>query len=136
MKATFVKNGVGPSPEEWFKGVVKNIERGAQEGLDEVSESGETLIKGFITSRGARTSGPRGRYETGAMFNSVAGRTAPGVSNFGWINGMKPYFLFQEGGFRHVNSGEWVQGMYAVSDSADITFEWFKAHMDKVVRDA
>ena len=134
--ARFVKSGSGASPEQWFKGIVQNIEKGADEGLKEVSTTGENLIRNFIYTRPARTSGPSGRYRSGGMFNSVSSRDAKGKSNFGWLSDVKPYYLYQEGGFTHYGSGEAVAGMYAVSDAADITFEEFKAHMDKVVRDA
>lgn len=136
MNVRLVKKGTGPDSVAWFQGIVKNIEDGAQRGLEEVSSSGETQVKGFITSRGARTSGPRGRYDTGEMYSKVGSKTSTHVSNFGWINGSKPYFVLQEGGFTHVNSGQWIEGMYAITDSADNTFQQFKAHMDQVVRDA
>lgn len=133
---SIVVKGSGASPVNWFQGILSSIEKGAQEGLEEVSKTGETQIKNFITTRGARTSGPQGRRRTGDMYNAVAARTNPRVSNFGWINGAKPYYLYQEGGFTHSGSGEWIEGMYAVTDAADNTFQEFKAHMDQVVRDA
>lgn len=134
--ARIVKSGSGTSPEQWFKGIVRNVENGAEEGLREVSSEGRTLVQNFIKSRPARTSGPQGRYRTGDMFDSVTGTSDRSKSNFGWLSGAKPYYLFQGGGFTHVGSGQWIQGMYAVTDSADITFQHFKAHMDQVVKNA
>lgn len=136
MTARLVKKGSGPSAVDWFRGIVSNIETGAQQALEDVSSSGETQVKNFITSRGARTSGPRGRVRTGEMYNAVSSKTSPGKSNFGWINGAKPYYMYQEGGFTHVGSGQWIEGMYAITDSADSTFQEFKKRMDQVVRDA
>lgn len=134
--ARIIKSGSGTSPEQWFSGIVKNVDKGAEEGLKDVSKTGEDLIRNFIYSRPARTSGPSGRYKTGDMSNAVSSRSEARKSNFGWINDVKPYYLFQEGGFTHVGSGEWIKGMYAVTDSADITFEQFKSHMDEVVKNA
>lgn len=136
MSVKIVKKGSGPSAVNWFRGIVSNVEKGAQEGLEEVSQRGETGVRDFITSRGRPTSGPNGRYRTGEMYSKVGSATTKGKSNFGWINGVKPYYLYQDGGFTHVGSGQWIEGMYAMTDSADNTFEWFKAYMDQVVRDA
>lgn len=63
-----------------------------------------------------------GRIESGEMLRRVS-RTA--VQNekfsvsgdFGWVNNPERYFQYQEDGFRHYQTGEFIEGMHAVFDA-------------------
>lgn len=110
---------------------------------DQVSDSvddsltvGKEQVQEYISTRGTAKSGKEGRIETAKMLKSVRRKklrfnksSAEGL--FGLGNGPE-YSLFQEKGFRHYLSGQWVEGMFAVTDARDVVLKYLRDRIRSV----
>lgn len=123
---------------KWYRGVVAGVEAGAREELERTMKDGAELTIGYIMTRGTKESGKAGRIDDGDMVRDIDWRVdelANGGARgfFGWLNAAnspeKRYYVYQEGGFWHVNAGRAIEGMFAVTDAATQTFEDFKGRM-------
>lgn len=75
----------------------------------------------YINTRPSEKSGKTGRVETGDMRDSVSveehrGKTRTRV-NVGYIIKPRWYMVYQEKGFEHHISNEWIKGTFAMADS-------------------
>lgn len=81
----------------------------------------------------------RGRVNTGEMRDSVGAdveRTRNGViGEFGWLEGTPYYLKFQEWGFLHAISHEYIEGMDSLRRADQEAFEELMSEIDKIVRD-
>lgn len=88
---------------------------------DELNKAVERMRHIIMTSGTESTNRP-GRTESEKMLNSVS-RTP--VSNdpyavsgqFGWLQDPERYFQYQEDGFTHYQTGQWIEGMHAMFDA-------------------
>lgn len=84
------------------------------------AKHGRDLVKEFISTRPSQKSGKRGRIDTGDMLKGATySKLGKGSARFGMKNGPH-YSVYQEHGFTHNRSGEWVEGMFAVADAFEI----------------
>lgn len=112
-----------------------------EEAAERAAEFGAAKMRQYIKSRGTAKSGHEGRIETEKMLEAVgageARRTQTGVAvNFGWgVDGDKPedYYAYQERGFRHWISGEFIPPMHALLDASVQAREYFYAEIRKIV---
>lgn len=103
------------------RGIPEEIMDDVEPLMERTAETGEQLMKAFISTRGTTKSGKRGRIETGKMLDSVhsevkrSGTTI--TARWGWTKDVEKYFLYQENGFRNAWSREDVEPMHALFDS-------------------
>lgn len=118
----------------WYRGVRTDIEQATIEEADDFARDGAEFMREFIRTRGTKHSGKAGRIDTGRMLNAVGSRSATGVgrsASFGWLRDRAPYFLYQEGGFFNTWAQRSVEGMYALSDAAELAAARFNARMKR-----
>lgn len=132
--------GGGTDPLAWFQGKVRAIEKGGQDALDDSMKDGEDAMKSYISTRGTAKSGKRGRIESGQMLDAVhSSVVSTGVGSatgkFGWIENTEPYFGYQDVGFQHVNGGS-VEGMNALVDAAEHSWQVFQEKFEQVIKNA
>lgn len=122
----------------WARGKIIEVEDGAVEALEAAMQDGAETAIGIIATSGTPKSGRAGRIDTKNMISKVKHRVdrmrrgrARGF--FGWLgawnNPDDKYFAYQEGGFEHYKSGEWITGMYAMRDAADYAMESLRRRM-------
>lgn len=114
--------------EDIFQQVTDRVETGVQ--------TGEKLVKEYISTRGTAKSGKAGRIETGTMLRSVRSRMIAKGSlmahgRFGMGGGPK-YSIYQELGFKHNRSGAQVEGMFAVVDAREAVYQYLIASIRTV----
>jgi hypothetical protein len=121
--------------ESRYRRLRADIQAAMREAMDE----GAKLGKAIIEVSGTAKSGKRGRIETGAMRDAfdgdvkVSSRDIEG--RLGWINEFMDYFGYQgESGFRHAISGEFIEGVRALSLASDRTWDMFTERCDQAVR--
>lgn len=99
------------------------------------STTKDYIKNGAVTPTGVRRGSPRGRYETGAMYDAFigtpgGGNTAKGTMKFrfemGWLRGMPNYTLFQEYGTRNG-----IVAMDAIGYGRDMLAEALLANLAK-----
>lgn len=146
--------GDGSDPVKWFRAKMSRVEENSLEAVDQATDDGVAIMKEMIETRGTgrqwsgpwfgnpRTESYPGRNDSGHMRDSVTKNT-PRVTEkgniyggFGWMRNREDYFAYQEGGFKHVISGEYIEGMYAMQDSAELAFGQLQGNMRKAIRDA
>ena len=92
-----------------------------EEKVDQViqtsSRMGRDLIREYISTRPSKKSGKSGRIETGAMRRGVSYKKTGKMSARFGMKGGPEYSEYQENGFTHNFSGEWIEGMFAVRDA-------------------
>ena len=124
----------------WFEGKVKELSRRTRRAFREAVKDGEELTKDNIETRGTTKSGKRGRIESGAMRDSVDSKITKENQEeiegwFGYKDG--PYWTaFQEPGFVHYGSGQFVEGTYALTDAGAEIIQNLKEDIDKIVKDS
>lgn len=145
----FYGGGAADQMVRWWRGKRDAIENGNRDAIERIMEEAADLMRYYITSRGARTSGPGGRYETGHMYDSVKSEVRNWGPNkiegrFGWLDTQEDYFGYQEAGFHHgsyaaavgagqddsVDTRKWIEGMYAQQDAAD----WAIREVEEAIR--
>lgn len=148
---SFYDGGQG-DPVSWFRGKVARIEDGTDKALEQAVEDGAAIMKEMIETRGTgktwsrpgpsgRTGSSPGRVDSGEMRDAVTSYFNPGtakgnaVGQFGWRTGRKDYFGLQEGGFQHT-SGVYVEGMYAMVDSAELAWTQFQRDAGEAMKNA
>lgn len=114
--------------DDIFRQVTDRVETGV--------ETGEKLVKEYISTRGTAKSGKAGRIETGAMLRSVRSQmlakgTLMAHGRFG-LGAGPSYSIFQEKGFRHNRSGAHVEGMFAVVDAREAIYQYLIASIRTV----
>lgn len=118
----------------WYRGVRTSIEQATIEEADDFARDGAEFMREFIRTRGTKHSGKAGRIDTGPMLNAVGSRSATGAgrsASFGWLRDRAAYFLYQEGGFFNTWAQRSVEGMYALSDAAELAAARFNARMKR-----
>ena len=145
--------GDGGDLVKWFRGKVDRIENGNEVIIRNAMHEGAELAKEYIATRGTgrvwqgdwsrfpnatpgRTGSIPGRSATGYMMDSITSEvTSFGKGKiqgaFGWINRREDYFAYQEGGFQHAITGEFIEGMYAMYDAA----AWTLDQLEKDIRE-
>jgi hypothetical protein len=123
---------------KWARGKVQALEDATGEELEQSMADGADYMRYFIATRGTNRpwswggGNKAGRIESGNMVEAVKHRVDRMTSGrvrgfFGWLdawnNPENDYFLFQEGGFTHNRTGEFIEGMYALADAAEAAFE-------------
>lgn len=136
-KRSYYEGGSGDLVK-WFRGKIQKIEDGNAKIVVETARRGEELTKQHIRTRGISKPG---RIESGDMLRDIRSRelvdSAGRVqAHFGWIYNQEYYYGLQEGGFKHVNSGRDIPGMYALVDAAEEVFEDMKEEIRRNVKDA
>lgn len=102
---------------------IESITDRAKGVIYEAGQVGVDTTREYISTRGTPQSGKAGRIESRDMLNSVDFRV-PYVGKdtlrliYGLGRGPK-YSRYQEYGFENARSGQWVEGMFAVTDSVD-----------------
>ena len=86
-----------------------------------------------------RTQSYPGRVASGSMLDGVdssSRRTGPNsyVGEFGWLVQAEDYWLSQEYGFTHNFTGQRIEGMYALADSADYAMKELDSMLDQRLR--
>lgn len=71
---------------------------------------------------GRKSSSTRARVDTGEMLNSIDSKildSSPTKASgeFGWTKNQQEYFIYQDQGFRHWITGEWIYGMEALRNA-------------------
>jgi len=111
-------------------------------GRDAMREAVETRGTGKTWKhpwRGRSGSIP-GRVDSGDMLDGVKGevteRTRHSVTGVvGWDDDSEAYMAFQDQGFRHVLTGEYVEGMMALRDGSELAKTSLIADLEQIVRD-
>lgn len=114
-----------------FEGRLKAARQEFRDCLDaamvEAIQLGVETGKDKIETSGTVKSGKRGRIKTGTMLNEFKGNVDIGraetVGRVGWAQRREDYFLYQELGFAHYLSGEEIDGMLALKDATEETWE-------------
>ena len=133
--------GSGNEIIKWWRGRIEATQDSTEVALYDAAVDGEQLMKHYISTRGTVASGKEGRIDTGRMINAVSSFVARRGDNrtqmgFGWTREKKKYFLLQEGGFVNPMTGNDVEGMYALTDAADVIFGDLDVAIGKAVRTA
>lgn len=146
--------GDASDPVKWFRAKMAHIEDVSVEAVDQATDDGVTIMKELIETRGTgktwsstwfggdRTASMPGRVDTGHMRDSVTKNPVKvsGKGNiyggFGWLHHRDDYFAYQEGGFEHWRTGEYVEGMYAMVDAAELAFGQLQDHLRKGINGA
>ncbi len=134
--------------EEITQGVVRAVERTADELRDEIKHVIETNGTGRTWSRDwgnmphgtpGRTQSAPGRVASGKMGRAVKSRLSQSKSAIrgeaGWIDEYEDYFGAQEEGFQHnIVAGLKVEGMYAIGDAAARAPYLLDQNLDKEIK--
>lgn len=109
-----------------------------QEVMREAVETSGTDKEWSRPWRGRQYSG-RGRVETGKMRDSIdtevsVERNSDVVGRVGWLTGTPEYAKYQELGFRHWITGEFISGMMATRDGAEQGTEELLSQLNKAAR--
>lgn len=128
-------------PRAWVKSMVEKIESRNQQLFTEAMGEGKEIMRDNIETRGTAHSGKRGRIEESKMLGATTSEVTSPAKNrmsgrFGWLNTQEDYFLYQEGGFRHVRAGRMVEGMYAMQDAADEVWMNLREDLERSARGA
>lgn len=151
------------SPDDiakWFRGKVEKNNAEVNGLLHAAAEFGVELVQQHIATRGTHNgewepswdtmaNAKPGRYESepgrvagGEMINAVSSWVSEGGKDgksrmaFGWTHPSerKEYFLAQEGGFTHKITGEYIEGMHAISDAATEVFDWLEGEVKEILK--
>lgn len=133
------KRFTGGDPKTWVETKTREIESRNRETLTSAIRDGSQLTKEHISTRGV--GGKQGRIDTARMVGAVSDRVSERTRDnwtgaFGWINEKDPYFLYQEGGFKHVFSGKEIPAMYALSDAAAQVWDQLKQDLKENAQNA
>lgn len=119
-----------------FKAVVDRVTDQLRDAAIDTLREGAEEAKQNVATRGTAKSGKAGRIETGKMINSidyeVTGASHGLVEGRFGFRGEPDYTRFQEGGFTHNFSGQWIEGMYATTDAATNAIEKFRSMVARV----
>lgn len=126
----------------WYRGVITDIENATADQLHESMETGAEWTREFVQTRATawgRSQGRQGRVVTGEMLRGIGStitRSSGGKrqGRFGWLQRTPFYAIYQEGGFINVRTGRAVEGMYALSDAADLVFRQFREGLTRRLR--
>lgn len=129
----------------WFRGLESEIEGRIAEDIEDYAREGAEFTRGLIATRGTSESGKAGRIESGDMIRDIDHRVDH-LSNgrirglFGWLGAYnspeKMYYVYQEGGFWHVNAARAIEGMFAITDAADYAHENLKRKIAARIKSA
>lgn len=111
-----------PDLTAWFEQKVREITDEVRDAVIDIAQEGADEARNNVATRGTAKSGKAGRIETGRMINSINSEVISSggsevEARFGF-KGEPDYTVYQEGGFTHNRSGEWITGMYAITDAA------------------
>lgn len=131
--------GFGPALQSWLRKKIKGVDDILEDTAFYAATTGKQETKKNIETRGTVKSGKAGRIETGAMRDAVTSDVRR-IGNehhraeFGWITHMPEYARYQERGFVH-SGGEKVEGMYALSDAAEVTMVRARQEIQRRIRE-
>lgn len=124
-----------------FKQMERDI-RSRRDGMSEALrdaflEEGYNMgaqMEHYISTRPSKKSGKEGRIETGAMLSSVdvedkQTKTRTNV-RVGYMGNPKWYMMYQEKGFQHNMSNEWIDGTFAMADA----YRNMRARLNRKIR--
>lgn len=123
-----------------------------EEAVETSLEKGEAVMKEAVATRGtgntwSRPWGPNGRtgsfpgrIDSGDMQKGVRGEITESTAHrvtgsLGWDPDSPEYIAFQDQGFRHVLTGEYVEGMMALRDGAEVTKRSLLAELDNIAKE-
>lgn len=121
-----------------------------EKAMDSATEAGREAMREAVETRGTgktwktpwrgRAGSFPGRVDSGHMLDEVKGevteRTAHSVSGIvGWEDGSEMYIALQDQGFRHVLTGQDVEGMMALRDGSEIAKRALISDLEDIVRD-
>lgn len=117
--------------------------------MDSATESGREAMREAVETRGTgntwshpwgdRTGSFPGRVDTGHMLDEVQGevteRTKHSVTGMvGWKGDSEAYIAFQDQGFRHVLTGQYVEGMRALRDGSEVAKTALLSDLEEIAR--
>ena len=118
----------------------REVEGAVEEAVHETVQEGAKLMQDYILEATTKTGedreahgrGVAGRYETGNMYRDVEAEVTREsytiVGRWGWINGARDYYLYQEGGTR------FIQGMNALGGSFIRAYDSLKGRLQRITR--
>lgn len=129
-----VKYNGTDDPVKWFRAKRDRIENGNEQAIKETMDDAADLMRFNILTRGIAPKS--GRVDTRYMLDQVDSSTTVSErgnvqGRFGWLKGWEQYFLYQEGGFTHYETGKLIPGMFAQQDAA----EWATAELQRRIRE-
>lgn len=103
--------------------------------LEQIAHEQVDDMRKTIINSPRPTSGPNGRVRTWDMWRSVEADVNVGntrtTARVGYTQGgMKDYYYYQDNGFTHVGSGEWIEGTHALAMSYIKAREKFISEMN------
>lgn len=130
------------NPKNTMDRIEAAVAEAADKGKDVMREAVETRGTGKTWSRpwfGREGSYP-GRVDTGDMLDGIDGKVTDRNSNsvtgvLGWDDGAPMYVALQNNGFRHILTGEDVEGMMALRDGAEVARNSLISDIEEIARD-
>lgn len=134
----------GVARDEMRNVIGQSTEAGAEAMRDRVrlSGTGKTWVGdwgGYPNGTPGRTGSFNGRIATGEMLDKIVSSVDTDSKfrvrgRFGWLRGSKPYFMFQDEGFRHALTGQLIEGMQAIRQGNEVAEEVFQEGAERVAR--
>lgn len=104
----------GPGPAAFLRSTLAKVDSRVDEIVAVAAEAGAEQMELNIRSRRqSRT----GKMANGVSVDRRGSNQYARKARFGWLKDPEDYFLYQEEGFWHVNSGESIEGMFAMGDA-------------------
>lgn len=132
---------------KWWQAKTDQIEGVTDEALEAFAKTGVEAALYFIaTDTKTRASRERGggRVDSRKMIDSVKSNVSTSsagrkTAHFGWMGSQGKgsatmYFLYQEGGFDHYQTGQHVEGMYAMKDAGEYAINEMRRVMQQGLR--
>ena len=122
-----------------------------KQAMDTAMEDGEDALKEAINTRGTgrewtrpwgasgRTGSIPGRVDRGEMLTKAKGATTNVARHevdgvLGWPEDSDEYIAYQDQGFEHVITGEYIEGMMALRDSAELAERSLVNELENIAR--
>lgn len=121
MSKTFVTFG---ALSDYLKTTIDSISDNAKQFAANAAEEGAKMAEDLTRSRPSARSGKSGRVDTGKMADSFKARIVEStperiVAQFGVLEGVEKYFIYQTAtGFTFFD-GVWVEPTYAMRDATE-----------------
>lgn len=128
-----------------------NLGQEFQGAMDTAMERGEEAMKEAVATRGTgktwsrpwgrngRTGSHPGRIDSGDMQAEVRGIITESSDNhvegnLGWDENSEAYIAYQDQGFEHVITGDYIEGMSALRDGAELARNVLLEEVDNIVK--
>lgn len=120
------------------------IDAGVDAALDAIDTSGNpdkawvNPFPVFFENSGRKMQPTADRVDTGSMRDDIGGRVYRSKRNtisgeVGWINGSESYYKYQEYGFTHWITGQYITGMGALRSAKETTEMVFRDRIEREV---